>query len=193
VHPAHDGIPRGLHLLFWLAWGLYWLISARDAKKTVRREAWPQRLIYLLPMLFVAPLFFWDALGAGLAQRMTAHPLAMYWFGTAILAAGLLFSVWARRTLGRNWSGMVTVKQDHELVQSGPYRFVRHPIYTGLLVALGGSAISWNRWFGVYLLVVLFVSFWIKLQREEAFMRETFGEKYDAYCARTKRLVPFVW
>jgi len=192
VHPAHEGIPRGLHLLMWLAWGIYWLVSARDVKRTVRRESLRQRLIYLLPTLLVAPIFFWNGMAMGLSGRMTDHPLVMYWAGTAILAAGLLLSVWARRVLGRNWSGMVTVKQDHELVESGPYRLVRHPIYTGLLVGLSGSAISWNHWFGVYAVAVLFLAFWLKLRREEAFMRETFGEKYEAYCARTKRLVPFL-
>ncbi len=193
MHPAHDGIPRGLHLLFWVAWGIYWLVSACNVKKTVRRESLSQRLVYLIPLLLIAPIFFWNALGVGLSQRITDHPLMMYWSGTTLLAAGLLCSVWARRTLGRNWSGTVTVKQDHELVQSGPYRFVRHPIYTGLLAALTGSAISWNHWFGFYALAVLFLAFWLKLRREEAFMRETFGEKYEAYCARTKRLVPFVF
>ncbi len=192
MHPAHDGIPHGLHLLFWLAWLIYWLVSARGTKKTIRRETAAQRLIYLLPTLLVAPLFFWNALDVGLQQRITDHPLVMYWSGTTLLAGGLLFSVWVRRTLGSNWSGTVTVKEDHELVQTGPYRFVRHPIYTGLLVTLMGSAISWNHWFGFYMLVVLFVALWIKLLREERFMRETFGEKYAAYCARTKRLVPFV-
>jgi protein-S-isoprenylcysteine O-methyltransferase Ste14 len=193
VHPAHDGIPHGLHLLLWLAWIFYWLISSRDVKKTVRRESWQQRLVYLLPTVFIVPLFFWNALGVISTHCITDHPLAMYWTGTAILAAGLLFSVWARRTLGRNWSGMVTVKQDHELVQTGPYRFVRHPIYSGLLLAFTGSAISWNRWFGFYVLAVVFVAVWLKLRREEEFMRETFGEKYADYCARTKRLVPGVW
>ena len=117
----------------------------------------------------------------------------LYWIGTALLVAGLAFSIWARVTLGRNWSGTVTVKEDHELIQSGPYRLVRHPIYTGLLLALAGSAVAQDRWSGVLGVVLIFVSFWIKLLREEAWMRETFGEKYDAYCARTKRLVPFVW
>jgi protein-S-isoprenylcysteine O-methyltransferase Ste14 len=128
-----------------------------------------------------------------MSARITDHPVLMYWLGTAILAGGLLFSVWARRTLGRNWSGMVTVKEDHELVQTGPYRFVRHPIYTGLLTAVAGSALSWNHWFAFYVVAIIFFSMWIKLLREEQFMRETFGEKYEAYCARTKRLVPFIW
>ena len=184
--------PRYLHAILWLAWLAYWIISARNVKRTVRRETWRQRLVYLLPMLLVAPLFFWNAMGVALSHRITDHPLVMYWIGITLLAAGLLFSVWARRTLGRNWSGMVTVKQDHELIQTGPYRWVRHPIYTGLLVAFAGSAISWNRSFGFYVLAVAFVAIWLKLRREEAFMRETFGEKYDAYCARTKRLVPFL-
>ncbi len=192
MNPAHQGIPRGLHLLMWLAWVIYWLVSARNVKRTARRETLRQRLVYVVPTLLLAPIFFWNALAMGLSVRMTDHPLVMYWVGTAILAAGLLFSVWARRVLGRNWSGTVTVKHNHELVETGPYRYVRHPIYSGMLVAFTGSAISWNHWLGVYAVVVFFLAFWLKLLREEQFMRETFGERYAAYCARTKRLVPFV-
>ena len=119
--------------------------------------------------------------------------VVLIWVSVVLLIAGQLFAVWARDILGRNWSGTVTVKEDHELIQTGPYRLVRHPIYTGLLLALTGSALAQDRWSSVLAVVLVFVSFWIKLLREEAWMRETFGEKYDAYCARTKRLVPFVW
>jgi protein-S-isoprenylcysteine O-methyltransferase Ste14 len=207
-----------LHPIFWLVWLAYWIYHARGVKRTVRRESAVQRLPYTLPMaasliLFfyprilpfpflhqgILPLFFSvhrpyksDEILATLNQYQLAWAILVC-VSVVLLIAGQLFAVWARDVLGRNWSGTVTVKEDHELIETGPYRWVRHPIYTGLLVAATGSALAQDRWSGVLALALLFVSFWIKLLREEAWMRETFGEKYDAYCARTKRLVPFIW
>jgi len=86
----------------------------------------------------------------------------------------------------------VTIKQDHELVTSGPYAFVRHPIYTGLLLAIGGSAIALGEWRGVVALVLAAAALWMKLRVEERWMREQFGAAYTAYAARVAALVPFV-
>jgi protein-S-isoprenylcysteine O-methyltransferase Ste14 len=182
-----------LHLALWLGWLLYWFISARGTKRTVRRETLAQRWIYALPLAVAMVLFTMPPRSVHLLALIFPPTWTLYWIGTALLVAGLAFSIWARVTLGRNWSGIVTVKEDHELIQTGPYRLVRHPFYTGLLLALTGSALARDRWSSVAAVALIFVSFWIKLLREEAWMRETFGEKYEAYCARTKRLVPYVW
>ena len=193
MHAWGPRLAGDLHLGLWLAWMLYWFISARGMKRTVRRETFAQRWIYTVPLVVAMVLFAFPHRFVNLFQPIFWPTWTLYWTGTALLVAGLAFSVWARVTLGRNWSGTVTVKEDHELIQTGPYRLVRHPIYTGLLLALTGSALAQDRWSGVLAVVLIFVSFWIKLLREEAWMRETFGEKYDAYCARTKRLMPFLW
>jgi protein-S-isoprenylcysteine O-methyltransferase Ste14 len=105
---------------------------------------------------------------------------------------GLLFTVWARIVLGRNWSGIVTVKQDHELVTAGPYRWVRHPIYTGLLIAFAGSAIARGEWRGVLAVVIVLAGLWRKLKLEERWMIETFGDAYLRYRAKVRALIPFV-
>jgi protein-S-isoprenylcysteine O-methyltransferase Ste14 len=183
---------RELHPWLWLAWVVYWIVSARGAKRAVRRETREQRMMHSLPFLFAAFLLFRPDVLPWLCRPIWERNLTAYSIGTAMLMAGLLFSVWARRTLGANWSGTVTVKENHELIQSGPYRWVRHPIYTGLLVALTGSAIAQDLWTSALALALLFAALWIKLLREEAWMRETFGEKYEAYCAKTARLLPFV-
>ena len=112
--------------------------------------------------------------------------------GTGLLVAGLLIAVWARMTLGRNWSNVVTVKGDHELVRTGPYRWVRHPIYTGLLLALAGSALSQDLRIDLVVVPLAFLGFWIKLRREEIWMRGQFGPAYDTYCAQTARLIPYL-
>jgi len=191
----------------WLAWVIYWIISARSVKQTVRRETWQQRLPYSLPFAFGIALFWFPHHFPFLLHRVIGDTFTIsptetgvrieeiytaYWIGTGLLVAGLLFSVWARVILGTNWSGTVTVKENHELIQTGPYRWVRHPIYTGLLLALIGSALAQDLWSSVLALALMFVSFWIKLLREERWMRETFGAQYEQYCAHTARLVPFV-
>jgi protein-S-isoprenylcysteine O-methyltransferase Ste14 len=207
-----------LHPIFWLVWLAYWIFHARGVKRTVRHESAVQRLPYTLPLaasliLFfcprilpfpflhqrILPAFFsihrpfhFDEIETTRGHYFIAW-MVLIWVSIVLLIAGQFFAVWARDVLGKNWSGTVTVKENHELIQTGPYRLVRHPIYTGLLVAATGSALVQDDLSSVLALALLFVSFWIKLLREEAWMRDTFGEKYDAYCARTKRLVPFVW
>jgi len=107
-----------------------------------------------------------------------------------VAALGLALTVWARMHLGANWSGTVTVKQDHELVRSGPYAWVRHPIYTGLLLMLAGTALALGEWRGVLALLIAFAALWRKLKLEERWMRETFGTAYDDYRRSVKALLP---
>jgi protein-S-isoprenylcysteine O-methyltransferase Ste14 len=109
-----------------------------------------------------------------------------------MLATGLALAVWARRHLGRNWSGIVTVKQDHELIRSGPYGLVRHPIYTGLLLAILGTAGAIGEWRGLFAFALITVGFVLKFKMEERFMSETFGEQYARYRAEVRSLIPFV-
>jgi len=113
--------------------------------------------------------------------------------GVALNFAGLLFTVWARVHLGRNWSGAVTLKQDHELITSGPYRIVRHPIYTGLLLAFAGLAVARGEWRSILGLVIMALSFWLKLRIEERLMVEQFGSAYETYRRRVNALIPFVF
>jgi protein-S-isoprenylcysteine O-methyltransferase Ste14 len=113
--------------------------------------------------------------------------------GCIICAAGVLFAIWARYTLGSNWSGTVTVKANHELIQSGPYSLVRHPIYTGALFAFLGNAIVIGEVKGLLALLICFCAFRYKLVMEEQFMSELFPAQYPDYRKRVKMLVPFVY
>ena len=108
------------------------------------------------------------------------------------MVAGLLFAVWARLHLGRNWSRSVTVKEGHELIITGPYTLVRHPIYTGILAGFLGTAIALSQVRGFIGFVLIFIAFWAKLRREEAWMRSQFGETYAAYARHTAALVPYL-
>ena len=118
---------------------------------------------------------------------------ASYWSGTALLVLGLAFSVWARIYLGRNWSGTVTVKQQHELIRGGPYAYVRHPIYTGLLLAFIGTAIVRGEMAWCARGADRVRGLWRKLRLEERWMIETFGDEYRRYRERTAALIPFIF
>ena len=178
----------------WLTWLVYWLISASRVKATAREESITSGAAHLVPMtialllLMLPSSFPWGLLG----ERMLPDGSATRWIGAAFVAAGLAFTVWARVHLGTNWSGTVTVKSDHELIRSGPYRFVRHPIYSGALLAVAGSSIARGEWRGLLAVLILFAALWRKLQHEERWMGEAFGEDYAKYRSEVSALIPFV-
>lgn len=109
-----------------------------------------------------------------------------------VTALGLLFSVWARRHLGTNWSQAVTLKEDHELITTGPYALVRHPIYTVLLFGVLGSAIAVGEWHGLLAMVLGVTALWPKLRLEEKWLRVEFGESYESYSRKVSALLPHV-
>jgi protein-S-isoprenylcysteine O-methyltransferase Ste14 len=180
-------------IVLWVAWFAYWMVAARNVKVTRRREGFATFLLNRVFMVIGAlllvvprqPLHWLDA-------RFVPPAMAIYWLGFVIVAAGLGFAVWARLHLGRNWSATVTVKQDHELIRTGPYGVVRHPIYTGLLLALLGTAIAIGEWRGLIAFASFTVGLLVKIQAEERFMRETFREQYARYRAEVPALIPFV-
>jgi protein-S-isoprenylcysteine O-methyltransferase Ste14 len=183
-------LPPGL----WIAWFIYWRISAAGVKAVRRRESAASRAAHLLPLAIAGLLLWMPAMTGGgiLFQPFMPHTLVTYWTGTALLALGLAFSVWARVYLGRNWSATVTVKEDHELIRGGPYALVRHPIYSGLLVAFIGSAIARAEWRGVLAVLIVLAALWRKLRLEERFMSETFGDEYRRYREHTAALIPYL-
>ena len=183
---------RYLFPAMWLAWMAYWWISSRDVKQTLRHESVSSRLSYIAPLAVAVMLMAAPRVSSGvLRDRFLPWSAWTFAAAAAITAAGLLFSVWARRHLGRNWSGTVTIKEDHELVTTGPYAIVRHPIYTGLLAAFVGSAAAIGEWRGVAAVALALFSFAFKLRIEERWMRERFGDAYDAYARRVPALIPF--
>jgi protein-S-isoprenylcysteine O-methyltransferase Ste14 len=115
-----------------------------------------------------------------------------FFVGAAVTALGLLFSVWGRIHLGRNWSQAVTVKENHELIVTGPYSLVRHPIYTGLLTGFLGTAIAIAEVRGVVAFAIILIALSGKQRLEERWMRMEFGESYDQYSRRVAALVPFL-
>jgi protein-S-isoprenylcysteine O-methyltransferase len=178
----------------WTVFWVLWVLPAVFGKRTIRQQANGSRIVQLVLLLAAYVLIVNSGLGWDwLNQRLVPQGRISTAVGYGLLFAGMLFAGWARLFLGGNWSSNVTLKQDHTLVQSGPYRIVRHPIYTGLLVALLGTAIALGE-LRCFLGVLLAAIAWkIKSMSEETLMVQQFGDQYARYREQVKGLVPYLW
>lgn len=186
----HHSVLAAIWTVFWVLW----VLPAVFGKRTVRRQATGSRILQLVLLLVAYVLIVNGALGWDwLNLRLAPEGKPSTAVGYGLLLAGMAFAGWARLFLGSNWSSNVTLKEDHTLVRSGPYRIVRHPIYTGLLVALLGTAIAVGE-LRCFLGVVLAAIAWkIKSVSEETLMMQQFGEQYASYRKEVKGLVPYLW
>ena len=176
----------------WIAWLIYWGIRALGNKTVARRESWGSMLAHIVPAVIGGALIVRRPGGPGLAGYYLPREFLLdaYWAGVLLIVAGLGFSVWAREYLGRNWSGTVTLKEDHELVRRGPYAWVRHPIYTGILLAVIGCAVAQGQWRGLIGVALVVLALTLKIRTEERFMGEFFGDAYQVYKKEVPALVP---
>lgn len=189
----HDRLADAAAYL-WLTLGILWLAGALTAKRAVRRQSPGSRLVQITPEIGAFCLLFgrwpWPSwLGWRFVPQSSVAPA---WLGLGLTVAGIGFALWARLFLGRNWSGRVTIKQEHELIQSGPYAIVRHPIYSGFLLAILGTALVEGQVRSLLALPMATLGWWMKLRLEESFMAQQFGTAYLDYKRRVKALVPFV-
>jgi protein-S-isoprenylcysteine O-methyltransferase Ste14 len=183
------GIAHGIIAVLWLVFVAYWLVSSRDTKATVggRGAGTGLRILALVAILIGVR---GGVSGPHVNESATVDD-ALDVIGVALAAAGIGFAIWARHQLGRNWGMPGAIKEDAELITGGPYRLVRHPIYTGVLLAMLGSALADGR---TYLL--LFFAFGIyfvySAMNEEKTMAAEFPAQYERYREHTKMLVPYV-
>lgn len=179
----------------WLAWLLFWAVArALRTKPVLRRESLASRLTHQLPLVIGVALLAGPRLAdAALGARFLPRSVIGFWLGVALLGAGLLFAVAARIRLAGNWSNTVTLKQDHSLVRDGPYRWVRHPIYSGLLLAVLGTAVAIGEWRGLLALALITGAACRKLTIEEQFMQDAFGVEYAAYRRQVAALIPGIF
>ena len=175
-----------------MAWGLYWGWSALGVKRARRRESWASRAAHVVPLTVAAALLAAPSLPGWLGEPWRAGGGRADGWGIALVTAGLAFSVWARVVLGGNWSASVTLKEEHEIVRAGPYRLIRHPIYSGLIVALAGSALARGEWRGLVALVIATAALWRKLRIEEQWLTSEFGTRYADYRRQTWALIPYI-
>lgn len=180
--------------VLWVVFFVVWLVAASRVKRTERQESATSRIPYTILTTLAFVLLFVSQLGVGfLGLRFVTDSPVIEYAGLGIAIAGVVFAFWARAIIGQNWSSAVTVKQNHELIHRGPYRFVRHPIYTGLLTMIMGTAIVIGEARGLLALLIAFAGFRMKSRIEEQFMTEQFGVRYSDYKHRVKALVPFIY
>ncbi len=186
---------RAIVTACWAIFLVYWIVSARSVKQTAEGQGW-RRWGWRIPMIVAAAVFLLlDRIGvvarfAGERLYPTTPPVGI---GAAALdVIGLGIAVWARRTLGGNWSSEVEIRTEHELIERGPYAYVRHPIYSGMLLMLLGAAVLLARPAGFIAFVIFVLGFWFKGSQEERLLTRHFPAEYPRYRARVKALIPFV-
>jgi protein-S-isoprenylcysteine O-methyltransferase Ste14 len=176
----------------WGGWLVSWMIAAAWASRTANRPPVGSQVLYRL-ITFAAFVLLLGQVDAYSEPALWATPLALGWAMAALTAAGFGFCWWARLYLGRLWSGSVTRKEDHHIVDTGPYALVRHPIYTGIIVASAATAIARGTPTAFIGLGLMILGCWIKAKLEESFLRSELGAAhYDAYASRTGMLLPFL-
>ena len=173
----------------WLILLIVWLVLAFRTKRTIRRQrgSFPTIVIVLLAVAVI--------------ERVSAHDLYTRLWRPSLFPAGLCvfltlfgaaFAIWARFTIGANWSGVVTLKEDHELIQSGPYAYVRHPIYSGLILMGIATAAFFAQPYEFIIFSVVLILFIFKMRMEEQLMIQQFQSEYLEYRKRVKAIIPFL-
>ncbi|MGH6670775.1 MAG: methyltransferase family protein [Xanthobacteraceae bacterium] len=183
--------PRLLFAVLWIAWLVSWIAAAVWASRPEKRLLTVETLIYRVAILAGAVLLSpWAARGLDMRQLWHVSFDGAY-ARAGLTAAGLLFTWWARIHLGRLWSGTITAKEGHRVVDTGPYAWVRHPIYTGLILALFASAVAQATISGLAGAALVSFGFWLKARMEERFLAAELGAgAYDAYRRRVPMLLP---
>lgn len=174
----------------WLLFVLVWTVAALNSKRTIRRQDPSSRIVQAA----LSVLGFWFIL-----QPWRVPPLdlsivppdpVVRFCALLITAAGIALAFWARFAIGSNWSGTVTLKENHQLIRTGPYRLVRHPIYSGILLAVCGTAIGYGRLPCFIGVLVIFLGLWLKSKTEEQLMIQQFGAQYLEYQRQVSALIP---
>ncbi|HZS60332.1 MAG TPA: isoprenylcysteine carboxylmethyltransferase family protein [Gemmatimonadaceae bacterium] len=181
-----------ISLILWAAFFIIWSIAGRNSAPSQRSESWGSTYIHQTALIAALMLLFVQAPGlTGFFLPESFRPAVV--IGVIVQCAFLLFAFWARWHLGRNWAAEVRIGEGHELVRTGPYRWVRHPIYTAMLGMFVGTAIASGQYHALLGVVILFVAYIRKTRLEEEILSRTFPTDYEAYRRSTWRLVPPVF
>ena len=177
----------------WTIMMLYWLYAGLKTKMTIKRQPISSRLLQLILVLSAFGLIYSNRLALGfLGSRYIPSSGVIQFAGLVINLAGIVFAILARARLGTNWSAIVTVKQNHELIQNGPYAITRHPIYTGMFFGMTGAVLVLGEFRGLIALAFFFTSIQIKMAMEEKFMKSSFPA-YGSYQLKVRKLIPFIY
>ncbi|HLO17219.1 MAG TPA: isoprenylcysteine carboxylmethyltransferase family protein [Anaerolineales bacterium] len=184
----------------WIIFILYWFISGRSVKSIQETRGWLggnwYSIFYLIGSLFIGNFGFLRKLGIPtdrLAILLLPPTIVLNIIVILLLVVGLMIAIVARRTLAGNWSGAVALKKDHELITTGFYHYVRHPIYTGMLIMILGTALSFATLGACIGFLIILFGVLLKLNQEEALLAEHFAQEYLSYKKHTRVLIPFLW
>lgn len=186
--PSFHNAPTWWSVILWCLFTVYWSVAARNSAPETKSESTKSRRFHELALNLALLLALIPI--PGLRQRFLPESEAIAVSGLAVQALFGLLGVWARRHLGANWSGRITIKVDHRLIRTGPYRFVRHPIYTAMLGMFLGTAIVAGETHALFGLALAIFAYWRKIRLEEANLDEAFGPLYATYRRETRALVP---
>ena len=177
----------------WIFFCLYWFVASFNVNKMRKREPAGQRLAFLL--IFIGICYLTKVAGArlGISNRRFV-PLQPWieWLGIALTGAGIAFAIWARNHIGKYWSASISLREGHELIRSGPYARIRHPIYSGMLLALAGTTLWLGRYGALIVLGFGLVAVVVKAKKEEALLQGEFGAAFDEHRRCTGFLLPRV-
>ena len=175
----------------WLIFALYWFIASRTTAKTKARESFLASLPRNALLTLAGALLAARRLSLGMLGWRFVPPLPWIWgAGVLLTLAGIALAFWARYHLGKYWSGQITLKEDHTLVCTGPYKYLRHPIYSGILLAIVGTALTVGLYRALLGVVLAALAFWWKARQEDAWLSAAFGEQFEQQRRRTGRLLP---
>lgn len=175
----------------WLAFLLYWLAASFRVKQMRRREPAGEKWARILVMAIAFVLLAGAELRVGfLNRRFVPQRYWIFLLGAALTSAGVAFAIWARYHIGQFWSSTVALRAGHQLIRSGPYARIRHPIYTGMLLAVFGTALAIGRYRGLVAFVIVLLGFTWKAKKEEALLAQEFGAVFEEYRRQTGFFLP---
>src|SRR3954462_8415938 len=186
--------PGTVMAALWLVWLAGWWLGALKSARTVARASPGSQLIYSIFTWIGAALLFFNVVRGGIFSAALYPSLrTVAWTGVALVALGLAYAVWARLHLGKLWSARVTLKTEHRIIKTGPYAITRHPIYTGMLLALVGTVLVRDTVVGLIGFALIATGFVLKLRQEERMLTEHFGDDYRLYRREVSALIPRPW
>jgi protein-S-isoprenylcysteine O-methyltransferase Ste14 len=184
----HAGLVIGA---LWIAFALCWFALAAWSGRTEKRAGIRAEIPYRIVLIAGAIVFFIPAHGYYGPLRLWLVNRTEAWICVGLIVLGFAFSAWARIHLGALWSGTITRKADHRVVDTGPYAIVRHPIYTGILLAVYATAAAKGTVLGLVGALLITIGIWMKARLEERWLRDELGaDAYDTYSRRVSMLVP---
>ncbi|MBV7276626.1 isoprenylcysteine carboxylmethyltransferase family protein [Clostridium sp. PL3] len=184
-------------IYIWSAFWIYWILSAINTRSKVRKESsgqkGSQRAFHLIFVVIAFIITFFQFENIFLWNKIIPHTPSVESIGIIILILSLLFAIWARLVLGMNWSGAIQKVAGQRLVCSGPYKYIRNPIYTGVVFGFLGNFIVFGTIASLIGFVLILFVYVLKISKEQKFLVEEFGDEYKAYIARSWALIPFVF